>query len=213
MPPAALSPLPENCVVLLGTKGGPAIRPGSTNPTATLLRLGGEEIVVDCGLGVTRALVDQGVALERLARIFITHLHSDHYLELGPLLHTAWTAGLRHPVDLWGPPGLGAYWAAFLQAMAAADTASGGRRISFDSHLKKLVVATPFLLVGLLALAIPQILSSGYGWVQLATTKDALLTIPLWIVLIGHGTFDGKEAKFVNAVLDHMAREARPDAF
>lgn len=40
------------------------------------------------------------------------------------------------------------------------------------------------LLVGLLALAIPQILSSGYGWVQLATTRDALLTIPLWIVLI-----------------------------
>ncbi|MBT7801138.1 MAG: transcription antitermination factor NusB, partial [Tateyamaria sp.] len=24
---------------------------------------------------------------------------------------------------------------------------------------------------------------------------------------------DGKETKFVNAVLDHMAREARPDAF
>jgi CIC family chloride channel protein len=40
------------------------------------------------------------------------------------------------------------------------------------------------LLVGLLALAIPQVLSSGYGWVQMATTRDALLTIPLWIVLI-----------------------------
>jgi CIC family chloride channel protein len=40
------------------------------------------------------------------------------------------------------------------------------------------------LLVGLLALAIPQILSSGYGWVQLATTKDALMAIPLWIVLV-----------------------------
>ena len=24
---------------------------------------------------------------------------------------------------------------------------------------------------------------------------------------------DGKESRFVNAVLDHMAREARPDAF
>jgi chloride channel protein, CIC family len=33
-------------------------------------------------------------------------------------------------------------------------------------------------------LAIPQILSSGYGWVQLATTKDALTAIPLWIVLV-----------------------------
>jgi CIC family chloride channel protein len=35
------------------------------------------------------------------------------------------------------------------------------------------------LLVGLLALAVPQVLSSGYGWVQLATTKQGLLTIPL----------------------------------
>jgi chloride channel protein, CIC family len=40
------------------------------------------------------------------------------------------------------------------------------------------------LLVGMLGLAIPQILASGYGWVQLATTKAGLLTIPLWIVLI-----------------------------
>src|SRR5246127_5108807 len=40
------------------------------------------------------------------------------------------------------------------------------------------------LLVGLLALAIPQILSSGYGWVPLASTKDALMGIPLWIVLV-----------------------------
>ena len=40
------------------------------------------------------------------------------------------------------------------------------------------------LLVGLLALEIPQILSSGYGWVQFAADKDTLMTIPLWIVLI-----------------------------
>jgi len=40
------------------------------------------------------------------------------------------------------------------------------------------------LLVGLIGLAIPQALSSGYGWVQLATAKTTLMTIPLWIVLI-----------------------------
>jgi chloride channel protein, CIC family len=40
------------------------------------------------------------------------------------------------------------------------------------------------LLVGLLALAVPQVLGSGYGWVQLATTREGLLTIPLWIVLL-----------------------------
>ena len=106
-------------VALLGTKGGPAIRPGSSMPTSSLLSLGGERIVVDCGLGVARGLVDQGMALKDLSTIFVTHLHSDHYLELGPLLHTAWTAGLDAPVTVWGPEGLAAYWDAFCRSMAA----------------------------------------------------------------------------------------------
>ncbi|MEZ5913981.1 MAG: MBL fold metallo-hydrolase, partial [Paracoccaceae bacterium] len=109
----------ENWVALLGTKGGPAIRPGSAMPTASLLCLDGQRIVVDCGLGVTRGLVDQGMTLKELGAIVITHLHSDHYLELGPLLHTAWTAGLNHGVTVWGPAGLEAYWQAFLTSMAA----------------------------------------------------------------------------------------------
>lgn len=40
------------------------------------------------------------------------------------------------------------------------------------------------LLVGLLGLAIPQVLSSGYGWAQAATSRASLMAIPLWIVLI-----------------------------
>ena len=109
----------ENYVVLLGTKGGPAIRPGSSMPTSNLFVLDGQEIVVDCGLGVSKGLVDQNVRLPDLSLIFITHLHSDHYLELGPLLHTAWTAGLKTPVDVYGPAGLDAYWEGFLTSMKA----------------------------------------------------------------------------------------------
>jgi len=107
----------RDTLALLGTKGGPAIRPGSTMPTANLLRLGQHDIVVDCGLGVSRGLVDQGVSLSSLSLIFITHLHSDHYLELGPLLHTAWTAGLATPVRVFGPTGLERYWHHFLASM------------------------------------------------------------------------------------------------
>ncbi|QBY01458.1 MBL fold metallo-hydrolase [Rhodophyticola sp. CCM32] len=106
-------------VALLGTKGGPAIRPGSSMPTSNLLCLDGRRIVVDCGLGVTRGLVDQGMQLKDLSMICITHLHSDHYLELGPLIHTAWTAGLKTPVEVWGPPGLDIYWNGFLASMKA----------------------------------------------------------------------------------------------
>ncbi|MGD1239746.1 chloride channel protein [Mycobacterium seoulense] len=40
------------------------------------------------------------------------------------------------------------------------------------------------LLVGSLGLVVPQILSSGYGWAQLAADRGSLLTIPLWIVVV-----------------------------
>jgi chloride channel protein, CIC family len=40
------------------------------------------------------------------------------------------------------------------------------------------------LLVGLLGLLIPQILSSGYGWAQLAADRGSLMAIPLWIIVI-----------------------------
>jgi ribonuclease BN (tRNA processing enzyme) len=105
-------------LVLLGSKGGPAIRPGGPWPTSSLLEFGGRNIVVDCGLGVTRALTDTGMSLKALDLIFITHLHSDHILELGPLIHTAWTAGLATPVRVFGPAGTRDYWRNFLRAMA-----------------------------------------------------------------------------------------------
>lgn len=106
-------------VALLGTKGGPAIRPGSTMPTSSLVSLAGRLVVVDCGLGVTRGIVDQGIGLTAIERIVITHLHSDHYLELGPLLHTAWTAGLDRPVAIHGPRELEDYLRNFLASMQA----------------------------------------------------------------------------------------------
>ena len=109
----------QEFVALLGTKGGPAVRPGSTMPTSSLVSLAGQQIVVDCGLGVTRGLLDQQVDLRTLETVIITHLHSDHYLELGPLLHTAWTAGLKTPVTIWGPTGLQDYWDGFYSSMIA----------------------------------------------------------------------------------------------
>lgn len=106
-------------VALLGTKGGPAVRPGSSLPTSNLIVLNGQHIVVDCALGVTKGLIDQRIQLRDLSLIFISHLHSDHYLELGPLLHTAWTAGLKTQVDIYGPDGIDAYWQGFLASMKA----------------------------------------------------------------------------------------------
>ncbi|MEO1200729.1 MAG: MBL fold metallo-hydrolase [Pseudomonadota bacterium] len=104
-------------LTILGAKGGPAIRPGGPNPTSHLVELGGKIIVVDCGLGVTRGLVDAGVSLKDIDLVVITHLHSDHVLELGPLVHTAWASGLDRSVRMLGPEGIGGYWSGFLDMM------------------------------------------------------------------------------------------------
>lgn len=104
-------------LTLLGTKGGPAIRPGSPMPTASLLELDGQMILIDAGLGAAQGVIRAGVALGDLDAIVITHLHSDHYLDLGPLLHTAWTAGLARPLPIYGPEGLAHYWQHFCEAM------------------------------------------------------------------------------------------------
>ncbi|MUZ75161.1 MBL fold metallo-hydrolase [Agrobacterium vitis] len=104
-------------LVILGSKGGPAIRPGGPNPTSMLLTLGGRRIVIDCGLGVTRGVVETGMSLKELDLVFITHLHSDHVLELGGLLHTAWTTGLATPVLVYGPLGTQQLWQGFLASL------------------------------------------------------------------------------------------------
>jgi ribonuclease BN (tRNA processing enzyme) len=107
-----------NRLVVLGSKGGPALRPNGARPTSTLLQLNGVNILVDAGLGCSLGLVTAGVALQDLDVIVITHLHADHVLELGPLLHTAWTSGLSHPIRVLAPTGAVELWAAFLQSMS-----------------------------------------------------------------------------------------------
>lgn len=104
-------------LALMGVKGGPAIRPGSHMPVSMLLQMAGKNIVVDAGLGVARGICDQGIPLTDIDMVVITHLHSDHYLELGPLFHTAWTAGLNRKIPVIGPKGLDAYWSGFQDSM------------------------------------------------------------------------------------------------
>ncbi|MEO1562250.1 MAG: MBL fold metallo-hydrolase [Pseudomonadota bacterium] len=105
-------------LTLMGVKGGPAIRPGSNMPTSLLVQMTGKNILLDAGLGVTHGICRAGIALTDIDAVYITHLHSDHYLELGPFFHTAWTAGLNRPIPVIGPNGLISYWEQFLKSMA-----------------------------------------------------------------------------------------------
>jgi ribonuclease BN (tRNA processing enzyme) len=104
---------PRTRIVFLGTKGGPRVGVGPSNP-ANLLMVNGTPFVIDCGMGVSHQLVSAGVPLDSVKYIFISHHHSDHNLEYGNLVYNAWATGLAMPIHSFGPKGLQAmtkaYW-------------------------------------------------------------------------------------------------------
>jgi ribonuclease BN (tRNA processing enzyme) len=95
-----------NRLVLLGTQGGPFIRSYKQTPSANLIVYKKIPFVIDTGYGVTFKLREANINLSELKYIFITHHHSDHNLELGPLLYNAWIAGLKEPINVYAPAGL-----------------------------------------------------------------------------------------------------------
>jgi ribonuclease BN (tRNA processing enzyme) len=101
-------------LVLLGTQGGPFIRSYKPSPSASLIVYKNLPIVIDTGHGVTFKLIEAGIALPSIKYIFITHHHSDHNLDLGPLLYNSWIAGLQTNVNVYAPVGLqsmiASYW-------------------------------------------------------------------------------------------------------
>ena len=105
-------------IILLGTKGGPRLTTGSSWPSSSVVEFSGRPYIVDCGLGVTRQFVEAGYTLADVHTIVLTHLHSDHCLELGPLLHTVWCTSPKRGIPVYGPPPLKQLVDRFLASMS-----------------------------------------------------------------------------------------------
>jgi len=88
-----------------------------------------------------------------------------------------------HPLELGWFVVLGAVAALFgyLYARIFYGTVALTERLPGGKVIKP---ALGGLAVGLLALLLPPVLASGYGWAQKATAADTLMQIPLWMVLI-----------------------------
>ncbi|MHB0978576.1 MAG: ribonuclease Z [Thermoleophilia bacterium] len=90
-------------LVFLGTAGAvPTVERG---PSGLLIIRGGDRLLVDCGEGTQRQLM-RSVGLARIDRIFLTHLHGDHYLGLPGLLKTLSLQGREAQLHIYGPTGL-----------------------------------------------------------------------------------------------------------
>ena len=94
-------------ITLLGT-GCPVVDIDRFGP-AQLIRHGGTAVLVDCGSGVTQRLLAAGCPGRQIDALLLTHLHSDHIVDLFQLIISSWHQGRDRPQRVYGPPGTRAY--------------------------------------------------------------------------------------------------------
>lgn len=67
-----------------------------------LVEIGDHYILLDCGGGVVSRLIEAGYFPSDITHIFFTHLHSDHMMDYGRLIHAAWDEK-NQPLHVFGP--------------------------------------------------------------------------------------------------------------
>jgi len=92
-------------VIVLGSGVGPRVDLQQFG-AGILVVAGDERLLFDCGRGVTLRMAQIGISHGSVNRLFLTHLHSDHVIQIPDLFLTGWVGGGRkNPLEVWGPPG------------------------------------------------------------------------------------------------------------
>ena len=97
---------PAITVTLLGTAPGPPVRVGRAG-ISTLVEAAGEHFLFDAGYGFLARLVESGLPMDAVSKLFLTHLHSDHLVDLPALMLLPWAGPSARdvPLEVWGPDG------------------------------------------------------------------------------------------------------------
>ena len=94
----------EMRVTACGT-GLPAARRGQA-ASCFLVELGnGDKFFFDLGTGSMANVAGYMIPMDFLTKIFISHLHTDHFGDLAAIWAGGWTAGRTGPLEVWGPSG------------------------------------------------------------------------------------------------------------
>jgi len=94
-------------LTLLGT-GCPVVNENRYGP-AHLVGTDTVTLLIDCGSGVTQRLLSAGSSGRDIDAVFLTHLHSDHVIDLYQLIVSSWHQGRDTPQIVYGPPGTRRY--------------------------------------------------------------------------------------------------------
>jgi len=77
-----------------------------TNPTSQVLELNNQMYLIDCGEGTQVQLRKHKIKFSRIDRIFISHLHGDHFFGLIGLISTFSLLNRQNDLHVYGPKGI-----------------------------------------------------------------------------------------------------------
>ena len=90
-------------LILLGT-GCPKVDHKRFGPS-NLVSTRKTSILIDCGSGVTQRLKEAKFSLANINALFLTHLHSDHIVDMYQLIISSWHSYRTKPWRIFGPKG------------------------------------------------------------------------------------------------------------
>jgi ribonuclease Z len=91
-------------IVFLGTGGTYPSK--LRNVTSIAVQMPGEVLMFDCGEGTQRQLMRSPVSFMKIKKIFISHLHADHFLGLPGLIQSMSLNGREDELLIFGPRGM-----------------------------------------------------------------------------------------------------------
>jgi ribonuclease BN (tRNA processing enzyme) len=114
LPTPARTRKPDVEWIVLGS--GTAIPRARRAPSGYWLRIGADNLLFDAGAGTAERLATEGGGIQEIARIFVTHFHPDHTLDLASILFALANPGLGAwppRIEICGPPGIGDFLGRF----------------------------------------------------------------------------------------------------
>jgi len=88
------------------TVGTSAPIPSDRAQTCNVIIANGEIFIFDLGEGSLDMLEDLRLPFIRATEVFISHWHSDHFIDLPGFINRSWQMGRSNPLTIYGPKGI-----------------------------------------------------------------------------------------------------------
>lgn len=92
--------------ITLYTIGTGTPLPGDRLPSCNAVFVNGHFFIFDLGPGTVQGMENIPLPLAQLDAIFISHWHSDHFMDLPYAINRSWQLGRNTPLMVYGPSGL-----------------------------------------------------------------------------------------------------------